>query len=92
MRPPVPVNLEWIGRTLLTIQAEMHSMRDENALTRTELGRMARREELPDVLRVLSDRIAAFETVVLARMDRTERSINERIDHLETLLRPAGNA
>jgi hypothetical protein len=32
MRPPVPVNLEWIGRTLLTIQAEIHSMRDENAL------------------------------------------------------------
>ena len=81
-----PVSLEWIGRALLAIQADTRSMRDENALTRSELGRMARRDELLDVLKVLSDRIVSFEATVLARLDQTERSINERLELIERRL------
>jgi len=84
------VSLDLIGRTLLAIQADMRTMRDENTLTRHELGRMARREELLDVLRVLSDRIASFEASLLARFDQTERSIEERLDRIEKMLAVAG--
>jgi hypothetical protein len=58
---------------VLAIQADVRSVRDENALTRTELGHMARRKELLDMRRALSDRIVASETVVLARMVQTTR-------------------
>ena len=81
-----PVSLEWIGRALLAIQADTRSLRDENALIRSELGLMARRDELLDVLKVLSDRIASFEATVLARLDQTERSINERLELIERRL------
>lgn len=90
------ISLEWIGRTLLAIQAEMRTIRDENVLIRTELGRtarrdevlgMARREEVLDILRVLADRIAGFETTLLSRLDQTERSINERLELIERSIR-----
>ena len=35
---------------------------------------------------MLGDRIAAFEAHVDSRMDQTERSLGERLDHIETLL------
>jgi hypothetical protein len=91
------VSLDPIGRTLLAIQAEMRTVRDENTLIRHNLGRMARRDqlgpmvqrdELLDVLRVLSDRIGSFEATMLARLDQTERSLHERLTHLEALLPP----
>ena len=41
-----------------------------------------------DVLRVLSDRVASFEASVLARLDQAERSLHERLTHLEALLPP----
>jgi hypothetical protein len=41
------------------------------------------------VLRVLSDRIAAFEASMLARFDQTERSVEERLDRIEKLLTAA---
>jgi hypothetical protein len=44
-----------------------------------------------EVLKVVYDRIAAFETTVLARLDQTERSLNERLERGETLLRSVGD-
>lgn len=80
-------NHEAVQSELKAIQADALSLRDEAALIRSEVGHMARREELLDVLRVLSDRIAAFETAVLAGIDQTERSINERLAQIERRLR-----
>ena len=82
------VSLDPIGRTLLAIQAEMRTIRDENSLIRRELATKASRDELLDVLRVLSDRIGSFEATMLARLDQTERSLHERLTHLEALLPP----
>lgn len=79
-------NHETVLSELRAIQADARSLRDEAALIRSEAALMARREELLDVLRVLSDQIAAFETAVLARMDQTERSINERLAQIERRL------
>ena len=83
----INVNHETVLSELRAIQAGARSLRDEAALIRSEAALMARREELLDVLRVLSDRIAAFETAVLARMVQTERSINERLAQIERRLR-----
>ena len=80
-------NHEAAQSELKAIQADALSLRDAAALIRSEVGHMARREELLDVLRVLSDRIAAFETAVLAGMDQSERSINERLAQIERRLR-----
>ena len=82
------VSLDPIGRTLLAIQAEMRTIRDENSLIRRELATKASRDELLDMLRMLSDRIGSFEATVLARLDQTERSLHERLTHLEALLPP----
>ena len=82
------VSLDPIGRTLLAIQAEMRTIRDENSLIRRELATKASRDELLDMLRMLSDRIGSFEATVLARLDQTERSLHERLTHLEGLLSP----
>ena len=82
------VSLDPIGRTLLAIQAEMRTIRDENSLIRRELATKASRDELLDMLRMLSDRIGSFEATMLARLDQTERSLHERLTHLEALLPP----
>ena len=82
------VSLDPIGRTLLAIQAEMRTIRDENSLIRRELATKASRDELLDILRMLSDRIGSFEATMLARLDQTERSLHERLTHLEALLPP----
>jgi hypothetical protein len=82
------VSLDLIGRALLAIQAEMRTIRDENSLIRRELATKASRDELLDMLRMLSDRIGSFEATVLARLDQTERSLHERLAHLAALLPP----
>jgi hypothetical protein len=75
-----------VGRLLRELQAEMRTVRDESRLTRKELGNKATSEELLQVLTVLSDRIGSFESHVDARMDQTERSIEERLTRIEALL------
>ena len=59
--------LELIGNLLRSIQAEQRTLRMENDLTRKELARLASREELLEVLRVLADRIGNLEALVEAR-------------------------
>ena len=68
------VTLEFIGATLRSIQAEQRTLRMENGLIREtmsrELGRLATREELVEVLRVLADRIGNFEALMETRFDQ----------------------
>lgn len=73
-------------RILREIQAEMRTIRDENALIRKELGAKASRDELLAVLQTLADRLATFEVTVLARLDQSERGIEERLSRVETML------
>jgi hypothetical protein len=78
-----------IGRLLREIQAEMRTIRSETGLIRLELGRSVRREELLDVLRVLSERIAAAEAAIISRLDQTEGRVEERLSGLEGSLAEA---
>jgi formylmethanofuran dehydrogenase subunit E len=68
------VGLKLIGERLHAIQAEQRTLRGENELIRKELGRMAgaivTRDTLNEVLTVLVNRIATFETLMEARMDQ----------------------
>lgn len=64
------ITLDFIGATLRAIQAEQRTLRTENELIRKDIARLASREELLEVLRVLSDRIANFEALVEARFDQ----------------------
>ena len=75
----------------------MRTIRDENALIRHELGGRASRDELQQVLKVLSDRIAGSEALLETRFDRferrldqTERSLNGRPERIERLLEHRG--
>jgi hypothetical protein len=68
----------------------MRSIDDENALIRQELDLMARREDLFDMLKILSERIGASEVAIVTwwdlmewRLDRSARSIEERADKIE---------
>ncbi len=63
------VSLDFIGSTLRSIQADQRTLRMENELMRKELGRLASRDELLEVLRVLADRIGNFEALMEARFD-----------------------
>jgi hypothetical protein len=76
-----------IDRILREIQAELRTVRTENGLIRKDLSAKAGREELLAVLAALSDRIGQFEARLETRMDQTERSIDERLGRIETLLR-----
>ena len=68
------VSLEFIGTTLRAIQAEQRTLRGENELIRREVGRVAglvaTRDELLEVLRVVTDRIGNFEALMEARFDQ----------------------
>jgi hypothetical protein len=75
-----------VGRLLREIQAEMRTIRSETGLIRLELGRSVRREELLDVLRVLSERIAAAEAATISRLDQTEGRVEERLSSMEASL------
>jgi hypothetical protein len=77
-------------RILREMQAEMRSIDDENTLTRQGLDLMARREDLFDMLKILSERIDASEVAIVTwwdlmewRLDRSGRSIEERVDRTE---------
>ena len=50
---------------------------------------MASRDELLEVLRVLADRIGGLERLTDARFDQLERSVHERLERIERLVRPA---
>jgi len=65
-----PITLEFLGQTLRAIQAEQRTLRMENELIRKEIARLASREELLEVLRVLADRIGNFEALMEARFDQ----------------------
>jgi hypothetical protein len=80
------IDLAWIGRTLREMQADMRTIRSENALLQRELAGKASRDEVLNVLAVLSDRIAAFEARMERRFDQTERSLDERLTGIETKL------
>jgi hypothetical protein len=77
-------------RILREMQAQMRSIDDENAPSRQELGLMARREDLFDMLKILSERIDASEVAIVTwfdlmewRLNRSGRSIEERADRIE---------
>jgi hypothetical protein len=68
------ISLDLIGAILRTMQAEQRTSRAENELIRKEMGRMAgliaTRQEVSDVLRVITDRIGNFEALVETRFDQ----------------------
>jgi len=64
------ISLDFIGKALRDIQAEQRTLRMENGLMRQEMGRMASREVLAEVLNVLVDRIANFEALTETRFDQ----------------------
>jgi hypothetical protein len=77
-------------RILREMQAQTRSIDDENAPIWRELGHMARREDLLDMLKILSDRIDASEVAIVTwldlmewRLDRCGRSIEERAGRIE---------
>jgi hypothetical protein len=72
------INLDWIGATLRTIQAEQRSIRDENALIRSAFGELAT---------VLLQRIGTFEALIETRMD----VLNVRIDGLHKAIDRLGD-
>jgi hypothetical protein len=78
------VSLELIGNLLRSIEAEQRTLRMENELIRKEMGRLASRDELLEVLRVLADRIGNFEVLMEARFDQMETRLESRFAHLET--------
>lgn len=59
----MPIDFEWIGRTLRAIQAEQRTIRQENALLR---------QDVHEAITSIIDRIAAFEAHVDARFDELE--------------------
>lgn len=69
------VTLEFLGTTLRAIQAEQRTQRMENDLIRKEIGRLASRDELLEVLRVLADRTGNFEALMEARFDQLDQRI-----------------
>lgn len=71
------INLNWIGAQLRAIQAQQRTDRAENELIRSALG---------DVVRVLNDRIADFETNLEARIDRLEGVMNVRFEGVHAIL------
>ena len=79
-------SLEYIGRTLLAIQAEQRTLRDENKLIRQELGKLASRDEVLRVLDVLADRISDLEALTRAQFAMLER----RFDRLSSGPNPKG--
>lgn len=79
------VDLNLIGRHLLAIQAEQRKLRAENKLIRHEIGKLASRDDLLQVLRVLSDRIGNSESLIEARFDALQAYLGARLDRLEAL-------
>ena len=76
------VSLEFIGATLRAIQAEQRTLRADNELLRSELGRlagamaaMATRDTVLDVMRLVMDRIGNFEALMEARFDQLAAQI-----------------
>jgi hypothetical protein len=67
------IDLNWIGATLRSVQAEQRSIRTENALIRSALS---------DSITVILQRIGNFEALVETRMDRFETLIVGRVDLL----------
>jgi hypothetical protein len=65
------VSLEFIGATLRAIEAEQRTLRGENELIRREVGRVATRDELLAVLRMVTDRIGDSEALMEARFDQS---------------------
>jgi prefoldin subunit 5 len=67
------INLEFIGSTLRSIQAEQRTLRSENELLRSEIGRlagaMATRDTIMEVLRLIMERIGNFEALMETRID-----------------------
>ena len=57
------VGLHWIGTTMRVIRAEQSTLRTENKSLRPALARVASREELGEVRRVLAERIGNFEAL-----------------------------
>jgi hypothetical protein len=68
------IGLDLIGAILRTMQAEQRTLRTENELIRKEMGRMAgimaTRQEVSDVLRVITDRIGNCEALTETRFDQ----------------------
>lgn len=75
-----------IGRLLREMQAEMRTIRSENAMTRRDLAGKASHEEVLNVLTELGDRIAKFEGRMETRFDQSERSVEERLIRIEAKL------
>jgi hypothetical protein len=76
------LSLEFIGTTLRAIQAEQRTLRGENELIRREVGRLAglvaTRDELLEVLRVVTDRIGNFEALMEAPFDELLARLPDR--------------
>jgi hypothetical protein len=86
------ITLELLGKRMLALQAEMRTVRSENASLRLEAA-TAMANAITTITTTMSDRIAAFEALIEgrldhieARFDQTERSIEERLTRIEALL------
>jgi hypothetical protein len=81
------VSQELVERILREIQAQLRTVRDELVLIRRELADKAGREDVlrayENFLRVSGERLETFEVRLEARFDQTERSLHERLEHIE---------
>jgi serine kinase of HPr protein (carbohydrate metabolism regulator) len=73
-------DVTFLGRLMREMQAEMRTIRAENAVLQRAITNFATRDEI-------HDRLSHFETRIEARLDQTERSVEERLERIEGLLR-----
>jgi hypothetical protein len=72
---------QFIGRRMNEIQAEMRTIRSENALLHQTIT-----NAVVTLSAVFNDRIAAFEARMETRLDQSERSVEGRLTRIEALL------
>ena len=71
------INLDFIGATLRSIQAEQRSIRGENQLIRSALN---------EAITLLMQRIGNFEEYVDTRLDRHRMHVDQRLDTAQSHL------
>lgn len=76
-------DFQLLGRLIREMQADMRTIRSENALLHQHFA-----SGFAQLASVLNDRIAAFEVIVEGRFDQSERSLEERLTRIEDLLKP----
>src|SRR4051794_18920737 len=72
------VSLEWIGRTLRQIQADLRAERVSREIQASQIARLASREDVNDATQAAAREIAAVE----ARVEQLEAALGKRLDQL----------